>query len=153
MHVLLDTNVVLDAILQRPPWHKAADAILQAAGLGRVTCAATALTVATVFYVARKAVGIPKARAAVQKCLGGFSILPIEKQSLVDAEAMLGSDFEDNIVIAAAMTASVDAIVTRNVADFANSPIPVWDPIELLRRLSASGSPPTAGGGQIPGAP
>jgi len=151
MHVLLDTNVVLDAILQRPPWHKEADAILQAAGLGQVTCAATTLTVATVFYVARKAVGIPKARAAVQKCLGGLSILPIDKQSLVDAEAMPGSDFEDNILIAAAITAALDAIVTRNVADFAHSPIPAWEPAELLKRLRGSASPPIGGGGPATG--
>jgi predicted nucleic acid-binding protein len=153
MHVLLDTNVVLDTILQRAPWHKEADAILQAAGLGQVTCAATTLTVATVFYVARKAVGIGKARAAVQKCLGGFSILPIDKQSLVDADTMPGSDFEDNIVIAVAVIASVDAIITRNVADFAHSPVPVWEPAELLKRLAVPGSPPVAGAGPATGVP
>jgi hypothetical protein len=106
-----------------------------------------------VFYVARKAVGIPKARAAVQKCLGGFSILPIDKQSLVDAQAMPWNDFEDNIVIAAAMTASVDAIVTRNVADFAHSPIPVWEPAELLKRLAGGKLPPVAGAGPASGVP
>lgn len=32
MRVLLDTNVVLDAMLQRAPWHAEADAIFRAAG-------------------------------------------------------------------------------------------------------------------------
>src|SRR5262245_54426975 len=145
MDVLLDTNVVLDSVLQRPPWHKEADDILQAAGLGQLTCAATSLTVAMVFYVARKAVGIARARAAVQKCLGGLKILPIDKQSLVDADAMPGTDFEDNIIIAAAVTASLDAVVTRNLAHFSHCPIPVWEPAELLKRLSGGGSPPIAG--------
>jgi hypothetical protein len=37
MRVLLDVNVILDAMLQRPPWHKEdADGILQAASLGQV---------------------------------------------------------------------------------------------------------------------
>ena len=44
MRVLLDVNVILDAMLQRPPWHKDADAILQAAALGQVICAATTLS-------------------------------------------------------------------------------------------------------------
>ena len=57
MRVLLDTNVILDAMLQRAPWHQEADAILQAAANGQVTCAATTLTLATTFYVGRKAVG------------------------------------------------------------------------------------------------
>jgi predicted nucleic acid-binding protein len=43
MRVLLDTNVLLDSILQRAPWHKDADAILLAAAEGQVSCAATPL--------------------------------------------------------------------------------------------------------------
>jgi predicted nucleic acid-binding protein len=115
MRVLLDTNVLLDAILQRPPWHQEADAVLQAAALGEPECAVTTLSLATVFYVARKAVGDAKARAAVRKCLGAFVILAIDRQTLVDADTVAGSDFEDNILIAAAVKASLDAIVTRNV--------------------------------------
>src|SRR5438445_7149688 len=101
MRVLLDTNVLLDAILQRPPWHHEADAILQAGALGQVGCAAATLSLATIFYVARKAVGAPTARAAVRNCLGALAILPIDKQTLLDADALAGNDFEDNILIAA----------------------------------------------------
>ena len=153
MHVLLDTNVLLDSILRRAPWHKEADAILQAATLGQVRCAATTLSLATVFYVGRKAVGTATARAGVQKYLAGFAILPIEKQTLLDADASPGPDFEDNILIAAAVAASLDAIVTRNVADFAHSPIPAWEPAELLKRLAAASSPPSAGAGPVSGVP
>jgi predicted esterase len=48
MNVLLDTNVILDTVLQRAPWHKEADAIVQAAALGQVSAAATTLSLATV---------------------------------------------------------------------------------------------------------
>lgn len=153
MRVLLDTNVILDAILQRPPWHKEADAILQAAAQRQVTCAAATLSLATVFYVARKVVGTAVARAAVANSLGAFTILPIDKQTLLDADAMPGSDFEDNILIAAAVTSSLDAIVTRNPADFSHSPLPVWNPAELLKRLSGGGAPPVIGAGSVPGLP
>ena len=61
----------------------------------------------------------------VRKYLSGFTILPIDKQTLLDADGLAGNDFEDNIMIAAAVAVSLDAIVTRNVADFAHSPIPV----------------------------
>lgn len=147
MRVLLDINVILDAMLQRPPWHREADAILQAAGQGQVTCATTTLSLATIFYVGRRIVGTAPARAAVRNYLRAFDILPIDKQMLVDADALPGSDLEDNILIAAAVTASLDAIVTRNVTDFSHSPIPVWTPAELLQRLQAGGSSPLAGPG------
>src|SRR5438477_520218 len=76
-------------------------------------------------------------RADVRKCLGALVILPVEKHTLLAADAMAGNDFEDNILIAAAVNAAVDAIITRNVADFSQCPIPVWEPAELLRTLQA----------------
>lgn len=147
MRVLLDINVVLDAMLQRQPWHKEADAILHAAAKGQLICAATTLSLATIFYVGRQLVGTAAARSAVRKYLLAFDILAIEKQTLLDADALAGSDFEDNIQVAAAVACSLDAIVTRNLSDFSHAPIPVWDPSELLRRLAAAGSPPIAGAG------
>jgi predicted nucleic acid-binding protein len=153
MRVLLDVNVILDAMLQRPPWNKEADAILQAAALGQVTCATTSLSLATIFYVGRKVVGTAAARAAVGKYLGAFDILSVDKQTLLDADALPGNDFEDNILIAAAVTASLDAIITRNVAAYSHSPIPVWDPTELLKRLLSGGSLPSAGAGSATSPP
>ena len=153
MRVLLDTNVILDTMLQRTPWHKEADAILNAVALGQVSRAATTLTLATTFYLGRKVVGNAATRAAVQKYLTAFTILPVEKQTLLDAASMIGNDFEDNILIAAAVTASLDAIVTSNVADFAHSPIPVWEPAELLKRLGGASSPPVVGSGPATGGP
>jgi predicted nucleic acid-binding protein len=153
MRVLLDTNVILDAMLQRPPWHKDADAILQAAALGQIACAATPLSLATAFYVGRKVVGTALARAGIRAYLVAFHILPIDKQTLLDADAYAGSDFEDNILIAAAVTAREDAIVTRNVADFSHSPIPVWEPAEVLKRLAGAALPPAAGPGPSTGIP
>jgi predicted nucleic acid-binding protein len=153
MRVLLDINVILDAMLQRQPWHMDADAVLQAAAVGQVTCATTTLSLATIFYVGRRVVGTAVARATVRKYLIAFEILPIDKQTLLDADTIPGNDFEDNILIAAAVTASLDAIVTRNLADFSHSPIPVWAPAELLKQLPGGSAPPIAGPGPATGPP
>ena len=142
MRVLLDINVILDTMMQRLPWHQQADAILLARAQGQVRCAATTLSLATSFYIGRKAIGTPAARAAVRDYLVALEILSVDRQTLLDADAMPGLDFEDNILIAAAVSASLDAIVTRNPAHFSQSPIPVWEPAELLRRL-ASAAPTT----------
>jgi hypothetical protein len=45
---------------------------------------------------------------------------------------MPGSDFEDNWQIACAITDFMQGIVTRNVSDFAASPIRVYTPVEFL---------------------
>jgi hypothetical protein len=62
-------------------------------------------------------------------------IVAQDLQTLLHANALPGNDFEDNIPVAAAIRAALDAIVTRNVADFSYSPLPVWEPAVLLKRL------------------
>lgn len=142
MRVLLDTNVILDAVLQRVPWHVDADAIFKAAAGGQVTCGATSLSLANVFYVVRRAEGAVKARAAVHICLKAFEILAVDVQTVTAADALTGADFEDNLQIAAGVQAGVDAIVTRDPAGFAASAIPVLTPADLLAQLSLPPSPP-----------
>lgn len=141
MRVLLDTNIILDSMLKRPPWHVDADAILIAAAAAKVICATTTHSLANTFYIGRKLIGGPAARAEIRTYLQAFEIIPVTKQVLLDADALPGSDFEDNMNIAAGMLAAVDAIITRNVSDYKHSPIAAWEPAELLRRLS---SPPSS---------
>jgi predicted nucleic acid-binding protein len=141
MRVLLDTNVLLDSMLQRPPWHSDADAILHAAGRGEVTVAVTALSIANLFYIGRRIVGTDQARTDVRTCLNTLQVLAVDRQALMDADALTGSDFEDNIQIAAAVATGLDAIVTRDQFGFSHAPIPVWSPSDLLQRLAQEHSP------------
>jgi hypothetical protein len=97
MRILLDTDVILDSMLQRAPWHGDADAILKAAAQGVVQCAATPHSLATIFYVGRRIVGMARARADLRLYLSAFDILPIDKQTLHNADSLPGNDFEDNI--------------------------------------------------------
>jgi len=46
------------------------------------------------------------------------------------------SDFEDAVQVAAAMRASLNAIVTRDVAGFVGSPVLIMSPDELMKQLS-----------------
>ncbi len=48
------------------------------------------------------------------------------------------SDFEDAIQIASAINANLDAIVTRNLSDYKNSPVPVYSPSDFLALLAAT---------------
>ena len=57
MRVLLDTNVLLDSLLQRVPWHVEADAILRQAKPGILELSVVALSLANLFYIGRRIVG------------------------------------------------------------------------------------------------
>lgn len=137
MRVLLDTDVLLDSLLQRTPWHVESDEILRRAAGGEVDLAVVSLTLANLFYVGRRTVGTERARSEVRRIAMTFEVLSVDRQTILDADSLPGADFEDNIQIAATKTADLDAIVTRNTQDFSASTIPVWTPLELLGRLTS----------------
>jgi predicted nucleic acid-binding protein len=136
MRALLDTNVVLDLLLEREPWRAEAEAIADAGATGRLQAHASASSITDIFYISRKLVGADKARRIVRNCLDLLQIVSVTRDLLDSAERWRGSDFEDNLQIACAVEARLEAIVTRNPNDFAGSPVPVLTPAELLALLA-----------------
>ena len=137
MRVLLDTDILLDSLLQRTPWHVESDEILRRAAAGEVDLVVVSLTLANLFYVGRRIVGTERARSEVRRIAMTFEVLPVDRQTILEADTLPGADFEDNIQMAATKTASLEAIVTRNTQDFSASTIPAWTPVELLGHLES----------------
>jgi predicted nucleic acid-binding protein len=135
MNVLLDTNTVLDVLLERSPWHHDADQIWQAGDAGQITGYLTATSFTNIYYIARRVVHIARAQAAIGLCLATFAVAPVDRETLLRAAELPGNDFEDNVQIACAVIAGLDAIVTRDPKGFAGSPVLVLTPAELLARL------------------
>jgi hypothetical protein len=96
----------------------------------------TATTITNIFYVVRRSAGLERAMASVRICLDTFEIIAVNGRALEDAAHLTGSDFEDNVQIAGAISAGLDMIVTRNVTDFRRAPMPALTPAELRARLS-----------------
>ena len=101
----------------------------------KLTASVTTLCIANVFYVGRRLTNIKKARQSVQACLTAFEVLPVDRLVLESALQLPGSDFEDNIQIAAAIVAQIAGIVTRDPGGFSASPIAVYSPGELLKKV------------------
>lgn len=138
MRVLLDTNVILDALLNRQPFVAEARQILQAVEQAQVSAYLTATTITDIFYLARKALGRESTLRAISFCLETFQICAVDRQTLETAANLEGNDFEDNLQIACALASSLDAIVTRDKAGFQTTAITVMEPAELLSQLSSS---------------
>jgi predicted nucleic acid-binding protein len=140
MKVLVDNNVLLDVFLNRAAWLADSAAVLQANHDGRITAYVAAVAVPTIFYIVRRQAGIPQAQTVVDECLASFRIAPVSGTTLALARTYPGNDFEDNVQIACAVEAALDAIITRDPRGFAGSPIPVLTPADLIARLT-SGTP------------
>jgi predicted nucleic acid-binding protein len=135
MRILLDTNVVLDVLLNREPWVAEASAIWQANDDGRLVGFLMASALTDIFYVARRLVGRDAARIAVQTCLDAFEFCPVDRRTLELAHLLSGTDFEDNLQMVCAEMAQVDAIVTRDPDDFKTSSVLALTPTQILAQL------------------
>lgn len=76
MRALLDTNIVLDFLLDRPPFAEAAAAIWDALAQKRFEGYVSAITPVNLFYIARKLKGAEMARASVEGVNQRMSNLP-----------------------------------------------------------------------------
>jgi predicted nucleic acid-binding protein len=135
VRVLVDTNVVLDVLLAREPWASEAQPVYAARDEGRVEVCLLASTVTDVYYIVRKQAGREQARESVATCLQVYTILAVTREVIEHALARMGADFEDDVQIAAADMEQLAYLMTRNVTDFAASPIPALTPPELVALL------------------
>ena len=137
MKVLLDVNVLTDLFLKREEWLTDAVAIWEANRTGRIQCCALASSIDFAYLVRRnRAEDALAERDAVRVCLEALEIVAVTGDILRDAVERGGPDFEDDILISAAVAHAVDVIVTRDGPGFVRSPVDVHEPREFARIIA-----------------
>lgn len=136
MKVLIDTNIVLDLLLEREPFVEAAIALFELVEAGQVQGYIAATTITNIFYILRKAQGREAALQAVSRIATGLEICAVDRPTIIQALASNLKDFEDGVQFACAVLNQLDAIATRETPDFAGLNIPVWSIAERQVQLS-----------------
>lgn len=135
MKVLIDTNIVLDLILEREPFVEAAIALFEQIEQGNLVGYIAATTITNIFYIIRKTEGREVALAAINRLLTGLQFCAVDRQTVETALSLDLTDFEDSIQLTCATFNRLDAIVTRDGQDFRDSNLPIYSPTELLNQL------------------
>jgi predicted nucleic acid-binding protein len=136
MRVLFDTNILLDALLAREPFVTDAAFLLTAVELGQIAGFASATTMTDVYYlVKRQTKSAEIAATAVTRLLKLMEICTVDHAVLEQAVLLNQDDFEDSVQIVCAIKFSLDAIVTRDIAGFSDSPILAISPENLKNEL------------------
>lgn len=127
MRVLVDTNVALDALARREPFYEKARLLMLLGKAREVELFMSATQLTDLFYVLTN--GKRSCAEAGRRRMKMFrecvQVVSFGADELDAALASTWPDLEDACVYQAACRAKVDAIVTRNLADFAYSAIPV----------------------------
>lgn len=133
--MILDTNVVLDVLLDRKPFSGDAEKLFACVERGELDAFLCATTITTIHYLASKALGFDQARILVKKLLSLFDIAPVNRSVLESAEDLGFTDFEDAVLHEAARNAGVQSIVTRDPKGFAQASLAVHLPGLFLKVL------------------
>jgi len=132
VRVLLDTNVVLDVLLDREPFVQDSARVMDQVERGFLTGLLCATTVTTLAYLAGKTVGRKQAVHQMRQLLHLFEVAPVTRAVLDAALDSKTTDFEDAVLAEAAQHAGAQAIITRNLKDFAHSPVRACTPKQWL---------------------
>ena len=136
MNILFDTNVVLDALLDRKPFNTHAVFLMDAVEKSVIRGFLCAHSVTTIYYLMEKSKKRVFARRNIRLLLGLFDVAPVTRAVLDEALELDFKDYEDAIICQSALGVNADGIVTRNGVDFKKAKIAIYSPSELISAIS-----------------
>ena len=134
MRVFLDTNILLDVLLNRPALVADSEAVI-------LRCEALDAEVfiawhglATAYYLLLRGRTEAEALNEVDRILAWAQVATATDSAARRARMLEFRDFEDALQAVSAETCGADCIVTRNCSDFSLSAVPALTPDEFLRQ-------------------
>ena len=131
-HYLVDTNVVIDMLLDRED-ADAACAVFDRAERGEYCLHICALSFTTMYYSLRKILSREDRINVLSQLKEAMEIAMVD-ESVIDMALNSGwKDFEDAVQnFSAVADSDITAIITRNVKDFKGSSLEVIDSLDFL---------------------
>ena len=123
MKLFLDTNVLIDFILERPLFYQPAAMIISCAAERKIKVCVSALSVVTANFICVERCKMPLNvyRRKMDFLRSVIEISSIDSSDIYNSYDSNWKDFEDGVQYFSAIRAEVDYLVTRNVKDFEES--------------------------------
>jgi len=137
MIILLDTNIVMDALQERHPFDVEAKDILIHAQKVEFSCYITANTITDIFYLYSKVRNLQSARQVLKLLLTNYKIISVTHEDCINALSIPIEDYEDALMVTCANKVNVDYIISRD-SKFTHDdlPVKVIEPKDFLRIIS-----------------
>lgn len=131
MKIQLDTNIIMDILTERDGYANSLQ-VLRYCETKMAEGYVSAITITDVMYIMRKYRTADETREAVQVLLTILAIAGITSSDISGAFSCGVDDYEDAVQALCAKRSGASYIVTRNIKDFVNSPIPAVTPEDIL---------------------
>jgi predicted nucleic acid-binding protein len=132
MTVLIDTNVVLDALLNNVGFVDKSKELFELAYKKRFTGYVSASAVTDIFYISQKKLGKKAAKEAIKHMLHIYYPATVTDKDIYKALDLTWDDFEDSVQFIVGERLSVDYIITRDTQDFSPGSIPAITPEQFV---------------------
>jgi toxin-antitoxin system, toxin component, PIN family len=132
--ILIDTNVLLDYLLERDPFFEDAKKVILSCADGKAKGCIAAHSISNMFFILRKDYNAKERREVLLNLCKIFDIEGIDKAKLISGLSNEDfSDFEDCLQMECARSYGADYIVTRNVSDYVTSEVKAIEPKDYLK--------------------
>ena len=135
MIVLVDTDVLIDVALGRVPFVDNASSLLDAIEQGGARGFVAWHSISNFYYLVAASGSRTDARRFIDEITQFLDVAPATRDHLRRALRFPLKDVEDALQVGAATACAADFIVTRNIRDFRQSPIPALTPAQALAQM------------------
>ena len=135
MVLLIDANIILDVLLNRPDYVKDSAIIWKLCETEQMKGYVSTLTFANLVYIMRKQLDPEKIEDVFHKLNLIFEFADFSVSDLTHAADLNWKNFEYAVQSVTAERIHADYIITRNVRDFSKSRVMAFTPPELLARI------------------
>lgn len=135
MKLFLDTNVLIDFILERPLFYQPAAMIVSLAAERKIDICVSALSVVTANFICIERCKMPLEvyRRKVDFLRNFIEVCSVDSSDINSSYEANWKDFEDGVQYFSAIRSGVDYLVTRNVKDFEENDLKVITVDEACR--------------------
>ena len=146
MKIFLDTNVLIDYLIEERPCHPAAFDFVQSAYRAGERLMFATSQATDVYYILKRIATEEAVRAGLVKLFQICELYPTSETACAAALDSPLSDYEDAVQVEVAREARCDYIVTRDLRDYGSSPVPFIDPAGFLALQRTQKTPSGQGG-------
>lgn len=137
MRVMIDTNIILDVLLQREEFFKKSKEVLILCEEHKCQGLVSASAITDIFYITRKALGnTEETYRVLGNILNIVKVLTVTNTDVLNAFQTKAKDFEDCLIATCAKSNKCDCIVTRNKKDFMDFGIILCSPEEIIEKFT-----------------